>query len=88
MSTVKATGQMKAVLGPPLPAPSGFMNYPGDSAKQIVGELKGPNYMGEWMTAVSREYDPSANRTRVGFAIGVHGPVAALRLAELDGGSR
>ncbi len=59
-----------------LPKPSAWMNYRGD-VRSIVGEVKGPNLFGEWLTAVSAEYDAEIDRTRVGFAIGIHGSEAA-----------
>jgi hypothetical protein len=72
---------MADLPAPALPAASGYMNYTND-VTSIVGEVKGPNYLGEWMTAVSAVYAPVTNKTRVGFAIGVHGREAAnLRAA-------
>jgi len=48
--------------------PARFANYPGDQTKQIVGEVKGPNTLGEALRAVTADYDPAADQTRVGFA--------------------
>jgi hypothetical protein len=64
-----------------LPPPVRFANYRGD-VTHIVGEVKGPNLLGETLTAVSAEYDSAADRTRVGFAFGVH------RKAALTGGAK
>lgn len=48
-------------------APARFATYPGDCT-HIVGEVKGPNNLGEAMRAVTADYDPAADTTRVGFA--------------------
>lgn len=53
------------------PKPVRFANYRGD-VRHIVGEVKGPNMLGESLTAVTADYDGVADRTRVGFAYGVH----------------
>lgn len=47
--------------------PFRFANYPGD-VTHIVGEVKGPNLFGEYLTAVTADYDQDSNTTRVGFA--------------------
>ena len=47
--------------------PSRFLNYPGD-VTHIVGEVKGPNMLREYLTAVTADYDPATDVTRVGFA--------------------
>lgn len=47
--------------------PVRFANYPGD-ARSILGEVKGPNTIGEFLTAVAADYDPATDTTRVGFA--------------------
>jgi len=56
---------------PDVPAPARkplrFATYPGN-ALHIVGEIKGPNTLGEYLTAVSANYQESAGTTRVGFA--------------------
>ncbi|MFE4229165.1 hypothetical protein ACFRJ8_14900 [Arthrobacter sp. NPDC056886] len=44
-----------------------FATYPGDTT-HIIGEIKGPNTWGERLTAVTADYDPAADQTRVGFA--------------------
>ena len=41
--------------------------YPGN-VEHIVGEVKGPNTIGEHLAAVEATYDPEADKTRVGFA--------------------
>ena len=41
--------------------------YPGN-VEHIVGEIKGPNTIGERLTAVEAIYDPEVDKTRVGFA--------------------
>jgi hypothetical protein len=43
-----------------------FATYPGDVI-HMVGEVKGPNTLGEPLTAVSAVYDATTNKTRVGF---------------------
>jgi hypothetical protein len=50
-----------------LPAPVRFANYPGDNT-HIIGEVKGPNTLGEALRAVTADYDPAADTTRVGFS--------------------
>lgn len=50
---------------------SAHLNYPGD-VRRMLGEVKGPNLLGEWFTAVDAGYDPAIDQTRVGFAIGIH----------------
>ena len=52
--------------------PTRFLNYPGRPAHALnypgkVGQIVGPNTMGEHWIAVSTDYD--GERTRVGFAI-------------------
>ena len=61
MSTTTATPV------PPVRQPSRFATYPGD-VRHIVGEIKGPNTLGEYLTAVTAEHDPATNTTRGGFA--------------------
>lgn len=48
-------------------APIRFATYPGD-VTGIVGEIKGPNLWGEYLTALEAVHDPVTDRTRVGFA--------------------
>lgn len=48
------------------PQPTRFATYPGD-VTHIVGELHGPNLLGERLTAITADYDPKADKTRVGF---------------------
>jgi hypothetical protein len=43
-----------------------FATYPGDT-RDMVGNVYGPNTLGEHMTAVTAEFDPEASSTRVGF---------------------
>ena len=45
------------------------LTYCGD-VTSIVGEIKGPTTMGEFVTAVSADFDSGSNTTRVGFAYG------------------
>lgn len=47
--------------------PLRFATYPGD-ATEAVGNVVGPNALGEPMTIVSAEHDPETGTTRVGFA--------------------
>lgn len=51
-----------------IPAPVRFATYPGDQTAQIVGEVKGPNTLGEALRAVTADYDAETNTTRVGFS--------------------
>jgi hypothetical protein len=55
----------------PLPTPVRFANFRGD-ASDSIGNLVGPNRLGELLTVVSAEFDAEANMTRVGYAFGVH----------------
>ncbi|MFS0715499.1 hypothetical protein ABC337_04865 [Arthrobacter sp. 1P04PC] len=48
-------------------APVRFATYPGDCT-HIIGEVKGPNNLGESLRAVTAVYDPATDKTRVGFA--------------------
>jgi len=48
------------------PLPTRFATYPGD-VTHIVGEVHGPNLLGERLTAITADYDPDTNKTRVGF---------------------
>lgn len=48
------------------PPPVRWATYPGD-VTHIVGEVKGPNLLGESLTAVTAEYDQAADKARVGF---------------------
>jgi hypothetical protein len=50
-----------------LPKPVRFATYPGNVVNQIMGEVKGPNLLGEYLTTVTADYDAEANETRVGF---------------------
>jgi len=49
-----------------MPTATRFATYPGD-VTHIIGEVKGPNTLGEPLTAVSAEYDAKTDKTRVGF---------------------
>jgi hypothetical protein len=50
--------------------PVRFANYPGDCT-HMIGEVKGPNLLGEMLTAVTAEHDTGTDTTRVGFVYGV-----------------
>lgn len=55
-------------------SPIGFANYPGDVVEAIAldaidGRPFGPNYMGERMWPVTADYDPTTDKTRVGFSL-------------------
>lgn len=54
-----------------LPPATTWLSYRGD-VRHIVGEVKGPNMLGEWLTAVEADYDPVREMTHVGFAYGIH----------------
>lgn len=54
-----------------LPKPSTFLNYVGDH-RGSVGQVMGPNTLGELLTVVSCEYDETAQRSRLGLAFGVY----------------
>ena len=49
--------------------PQRHLTYPGD-VTHMVGEVVGPNTLGEYFTAVTAEYDTQTDRTRVGFIYG------------------
>jgi hypothetical protein len=47
-----------------------ILNYPGDVAHTFTtGEAKGPSYMGETWYVTEANYDPTLNRTVVGFSL-------------------
>lgn len=50
--------------------PQQFATYPADVRHMIEdgGEIVGPNRMGEYLRAVTAEYDEATGKTRVGFA--------------------
>lgn len=50
-----------------LPAPVRFATYPGDCT-HIIGEVKGPNTLGEALRAVTADYSPESDKTLVGFS--------------------
>ena len=50
-----------------MPAASRHLNYRGDRTG-AVGQVMGPNLLGEVVVAVDADYDAAADRTRVGFA--------------------
>ena len=58
--------------------PIRFATYPGNVAS-IVGEVKGPNLLGEYLTAVTAEHDPETDKTRVGFAYATVADLAVAR---------
>jgi hypothetical protein len=45
---------------------AGFLNYPGNH-EYLLGEVRGPNALGEMLTVVSAVYDRRIDKTRVGF---------------------
>jgi hypothetical protein len=47
------------------------LNYKGDR-RAAIGQVMGPNTMREYLTVVEAEYDPVADRTRLGLAYGIH----------------
>lgn len=53
------------------PAASRHATYPSD-ARHMVGEVYGPNTLGEVLTAVIATFDQETGATRVGFAYGEH----------------
>lgn len=55
-----------------LPPASTWLNYRGD-VRSMVGQIVGPNLLGEYLTVVSCEYDEAADiKSRVGLAFGVY----------------
>lgn len=50
-------------------------NYSGDR-REAVGQVMGPNTMGEYFKAVSATFDEVANRTRLVFDLVPRKPVA------------
>lgn len=49
-----------------LPAPTRWLNYPGDLSDRS-GFIVGPDTFGGLWRAVEVTYDPEADKTRVGF---------------------
>lgn len=60
----------------PTPKASTHLNYKGNCTAEAVGQIMGPNTMGELLTVVEAAYDPAADKTRLGLAYGVHFPRA------------
>jgi len=54
--------------------------YPGN-VTHIVGEVKGPNQLREFLVAGEATYDPTTDTTRVGFAYATREDVARHREA-------
>lgn len=55
-----------------IPAPSRFLNYPGDCRGQI-GRVMGPMHGVDFyqvLTVVTEEYDEATKKTRLGLAYG------------------
>jgi hypothetical protein len=52
------------------PQATRFATYPGNTT-DTVGQIVGPNTLGERFTIVSAMYDPQTDKTRCGFACGV-----------------
>lgn len=48
---------------------SQWATYNGE-CRESVGEVMGPNTMGEYLTVVEALYDPDSNTTRLGFSYG------------------
>jgi hypothetical protein len=49
--------------------PVRWLNYTAD-VREMVGQVVGPNTLGEYMTAVTADYDEATGHTRVGFVFG------------------
>jgi len=47
--------------------PVRFATYPGD-CRHMIGEVKGPNTLGEALRVVTADYDAATDTTRAGFA--------------------
>lgn len=56
-----------AATAPAPRTPQRFANYRGDQS-HAVGEVMGPNRLGEHLVVVTAEYDDKADKTRLGFA--------------------
>jgi hypothetical protein len=50
--------------------PCRWATYNGNQT-HVVGQLMGPNTLGELLTVVTASYDHQTNKTRLGFAYGV-----------------
>lgn len=51
------------------PQPVRWLTFTGD-AREAIGQTVGPTTLGERLTAVTADYDPEAETTRVGYAYG------------------
>lgn len=51
------------------PAPVRWLNFPGD-AREAIGQTVGPTTLRERLTAVTADYNPDTNVTRVGYVYG------------------
>jgi hypothetical protein len=54
-----------------LPQPSTWLNYAGDQ-RGLIGQVLGPNTLGEFLTVVFCAYDEREQKSRVGLAYGVY----------------
>ena len=54
-----------------LPAASTWLNYRGDQTA-LIGQVRGPNMLGELLTVVSCDYDAASGKSHVGLAYGVY----------------
>lgn len=50
---------------------SRHLNYQGDRTADAIGQVMGPNTLGEFLTVVETEYDPETDKTRHGLAYGI-----------------
>ena len=65
-----------------LPAPTSFATYAG-MHDEAIGRVAGPDTTGRWHTAVTADYDQVADRTRIGFAVGIHVEDTDLKVARV-----
>ena len=54
-----------------MPEAQQWLNFRGRMT-HMIGEVVGPNTLGEFLTCVEVTYDPVQNKTRSGFCYGIY----------------
>ena len=54
-----------------IPPAQKFLNYHAD-VTEMLGQVVGPNTLGEYLTCVEVTYDPSTDTSRAGFCYGIY----------------
>lgn len=48
-----------------------YLNFSGNMV-HMIGEVVGPNTLGEFLTCVEVHYDPNTDKTRAGYCYGIY----------------